>query len=96
MVIVCSREMKDVKNLHNSIGPTERTALRPKVETFDDILPFVGDYGRYQWLLLLSLLPYGVTYAFLYFSQFFITIIPTEHWCRIDELMNSSLTQEDK
>ena len=88
--------MKDAETLHNSVGPTERTALRPKVETFDDILPFVGDYGRYQWLLLLALLPYGVTYAFLYFSQFFITIIPTEHWCRIDELMNTSLTQEDK
>ncbi|XP_034173992.1 carcinine transporter-like isoform X1 [Osmia lignaria lignaria] len=91
------REMKNSKNnLSNSVGPTETTALRPKLESFDDILPYVGDYGRYQWLLLLSLLPSGVTYAFLYFSQFFITIIPNEHWCRIEELIDSNFTQEDR
>ncbi|XP_068972628.1 carcinine transporter-like isoform X2 [Bombus flavifrons] len=87
-------EMKDEKS--NSILPTETTRLRPRLESFDDVLPYVGDYGRYQWLLLLSLLPYGVTYAFLYFSQFFITIIPTEHWCRIDELVNSNFTEEER
>ncbi|XP_068972629.1 carcinine transporter-like isoform X3 [Bombus flavifrons] len=86
--------MKDEKS--NSILPTETTRLRPRLESFDDVLPYVGDYGRYQWLLLLSLLPYGVTYAFLYFSQFFITIIPTEHWCRIDELVNSNFTEEER
>ncbi|XP_053980678.1 carcinine transporter-like isoform X1 [Hylaeus volcanicus] len=91
-----STEMKTANNLNHSIGPTERTALRPKLETFDDVLPYVGDYGRYQWLLLLSLLPYGTTYAFLYFSQLFITIIPPEHWCRIDELMTSNFTQEER
>ncbi|XP_033362880.1 carcinine transporter-like isoform X2 [Bombus vosnesenskii] len=87
-------EMKDEKS--NSILPTEATRLRPRLESFDDVLPYVGDYGRYQWLLLLSLLPYGATYAFLYFSQFFITIIPTEHWCRIDELVNSNFTEEER
>ncbi|KOC69918.1 Solute carrier family 22 member 3 [Habropoda laboriosa] len=72
------------------------TALRPKLETFDDVLPYVGDYGRYQWLLLLSLLPYTAIYVFLYFSQFFITIIPTEHWCRVEELMHSNFTEEER
>ena len=86
--------MKDEKS--SSISPTETTRLRPRLESFDDVLPYVGDYGRYQWLLLLSLLPYGATYAFLYFSQFFITIIPTEHWCRIDELVNSNFTEEER
>lgn len=89
-------EMKDSKVSSNSIGPNESTRLRPKLEDFDDVLPYVGDYGRYQWLLLLSLLPYGITYAFLYFSQFFITIIPSEHWCLVDELVNTNLTQEER
>ncbi|XP_033326805.2 carcinine transporter isoform X1 [Megalopta genalis] len=88
--------MKNNRNLGNSIGPTETTALRPKLETFDDVLPYVGDYGRYQWLLLLSLLPYGIIYAILYFTQFFIAIIPAEHWCKIDELMTTNFTQEDR
>ncbi|XP_076173940.1 carcinine transporter-like [Ptiloglossa arizonensis] len=89
-------EMKYTKNLNGEIRATERTALRPKLATFDDVLPYVGDYGRYQWLLLLALLPHGITYAFLYFSQFFITIIPTEHWCKVDELMNTNFTQKDR
>lgn len=88
--------MKDSRNSNNSTGPTETTALRPTLKTFDDILPYVGDYGRYQWLLLLALLPYGVIYAFLYFSQFFISIIPAEHWCKIDELITANFTQEDR
>ncbi|XP_076766325.1 carcinine transporter-like [Xylocopa sonorina] len=90
------REMKITNDLDKSIRPTETTRLRPKLESFDDILPYVGDYGRYQWWLLMAILPYGMIYAFLYFSQFFITIIPTEHWCRIDELMASNLTQEER
>ncbi|XP_031842346.1 carcinine transporter-like isoform X2 [Nomia melanderi] len=93
---VKGEEMKNAKNLNNSIAPTERTALRPKLETFDDVLPYVGDFGRYQWLLLLSLLPHGVTYAFLYFLQFFVTLIPPEHWCKMDELMGKNFTQEDR
>ncbi|OAD57196.1 Solute carrier family 22 member 3 [Eufriesea mexicana] len=92
----CFSEMKDSKISSNSIGPNESTRLRPKLEDFDDVLPYVGDYGRYQWLLLLSLLPYGITYAFLYFSQFFITIIPIEHWCLVDELVNTNLTREER
>ncbi|CAK9830056.1 Carcinine transporter [Anthophora retusa] len=89
-------EMKMSKSLHNSIGPTETSALRSKLETFDDVLPYVGDYGRYQRWLLFALLPYGTIYAFLYFSQFFITIIPAEHWCRIEELIDSNFTQEER
>ncbi|XP_020280140.1 carcinine transporter-like [Pseudomyrmex gracilis] len=77
-------------------GPNETTTLRPKLETFDDILPCVGDFGRYQWLLLLALLPYSVAYSTLYFSQFFLTLVPQEHWCRINELVSSNLTQDQR
>ncbi|CAL7934082.1 unnamed protein product [Xylocopa violacea] len=90
------RETKIANDLDKSLRATETTRLRPKLESFDDILPYVGDYGRYQWWLLLAILPYGMIYAFLYFSQFFITIIPTEHWCRIDELVNANITQEER
>ncbi|XP_051159902.1 carcinine transporter-like isoform X1 [Leptopilina boulardi] len=69
----------------------EHTALKPKYETFDDMLPCVGDFGRYQWLIMLSLIPFSVSYAVLYFAQFFLTLVPQEHWCKIDELQNFTI-----
>lgn len=84
-----------VKNPIDTAGPNESTT-RPKLETFDDILPYVGDFGRYQWLLLLALLPYSMAYVTLYFSQFFLTLVPQEHWCKIEELISSNLTQEER
>ncbi|XP_072757437.1 carcinine transporter-like [Anoplolepis gracilipes] len=85
----------DTKNPIDGTNPNE-TTTRPKLETFDDILPYVGDFGRYQWLLLLALLPYTVAYATLYFSQFFFTLLPQEHWCKIEELVSSNFTQKER
>ncbi|KAG6802461.1 carcinine transporter [Apis mellifera caucasica] len=69
---------------------------RPKIETFDDILPYVGEAGRYQWFLFIVLLPFTFVYAFLYFTQFFITLLPNEHWCTVPELERWNLTDEEK
>ncbi|KAG5338132.1 S22A3 protein, partial [Acromyrmex charruanus] len=92
--------MKNSNGVKNSIDIADSnesiTLTRSKLETFDDILPYVGDFGRYQWLLLLALLPYSMAYASLYFSQFFITLVPQEHWCKIEKLMSSNLTQEER
>ncbi|XP_024871018.1 solute carrier family 22 member 3-like [Temnothorax curvispinosus] len=85
-----------MKNPTDTVDPNENTTPRPKLETFDDVLPYVGDFGRYQWLLLLALLPYSVAYATLYFSQFFLTLVPQEHWCKIEELIPLNLTREER
>ncbi|XP_076483461.1 uncharacterized protein LOC143304872 [Bombus vancouverensis nearcticus] len=69
---------------------------RPKIETFDDILPYVGEASRYQWFLFIMLLPFTFVYAFLYFTQFFITLLPTEHWCTVPELERWNLTDKQK
>ncbi|KAJ8676292.1 hypothetical protein QAD02_012079 [Eretmocerus hayati] len=69
---------------------------RPKIETFDDILPYVGEAGRYQWFLFVLLLPFTFVYAFLYFAQFFITLIPAEYWCHIPELDATGLSDHEK
>jgi len=68
----------------------------PKIETFDDILPYVGEASRYQWFLFILLLPFTFVYAFLYFAQFFITLVPAEHWCTIPELDPYNFTDYEK
>lgn len=67
-----------------------------KIESFDDILPYVGEASRYQWFLFFLLLPFTFVYAFLYFAQFFITLIPAEHWCTIPELGHWNLTDYEQ
>ncbi|XP_034942466.1 carcinine transporter-like [Chelonus insularis] len=74
----------------------ERSALNQKFESIDDVLPFVGNFGRYQWYLLLALFPYSIVYANLYFSTFFLTLVPQEYWCSIPELQDHNLTMEQR
>ncbi|XP_057336891.1 carcinine transporter-like [Microplitis mediator] len=69
---------------------------RAKIETFDDILPYVGEAGRYQLILFIILLPFTFVYAFLYFTQFFLTLVPNEHWCTVPELNGWNLTDAQK
>ncbi|XP_014600495.1 PREDICTED: organic cation transporter protein-like [Polistes canadensis] len=78
-------------------GKTEGQSTYYKaVESFDDILHYVGEAGRYQLFLFFLLLPFTFVYAFLYFAQFFITLVPAEHWCTIPELMDLNLTDHQR
>lgn len=67
-----------------------------KIMNFDDILPYVGEASRYQWFLFFLLLPFTFVYAFLYFAQFFITLVPAEHWCTVPELDHWNLTHHEQ
>lgn len=64
----------------------------PAAIDFDDLLPHIGEFGRYQKILFLLMIPFAFFVAFVYFAQIFITIVPEEHWCRVPEL--TSLTSE--
>ncbi|XP_026322546.1 organic cation transporter-like protein [Hyposmocoma kahamanoa] len=61
---------------------------------FDDLLPYVGEFGLYQKILFLLMIPFAFFVAFVYFSQIFMTIVPEQHWCWIPELAN--LTVEER
>ncbi|XP_012268091.2 carcinine transporter-like [Athalia rosae] len=74
----------------------ENGKQRKKIETFDDILPYIGGAGRYQWLLFVLLLPFSIVYACLYFTQIFITLLPNEYWCRVPELDGWNLTERER
>lgn len=53
---------------------------------FDDLLPMIGEFGKYQKILFLCMIPFTFFVAFVYFSQIFLTLIPEQHWCTVPEL----------
>lgn len=58
----------------------------------DDLLPQVGEFGKYQKLMLwLVCLPACFPCGFCAFNQLFMADVP-EHWCYVPELGN--LTQK--
>ncbi|XP_055378688.1 solute carrier family 22 member 13-like isoform X2 [Condylostylus longicornis] len=60
---------------------------------FDDLLPHIGEFGRYQKILFLCMIPFAFFVAFVYFSQIFITLVPEQHWCHIPELDHLSVEE---
>lgn len=65
---------------------------RPIID-FDDLLPHVGDFGKYQKILFLLMIPFAFFVAFVYFSQIFLTLVPDEHWCFVPELQHLKVEQ---
>ncbi|XP_065361705.1 organic cation transporter protein-like [Calliphora vicina] len=61
------------------------TATAPSID-FDDLLPMLGEFGKYQKILFLCMIPFTFFVAFVYFSQIFLTLIPEQHWCTVPEL----------
>lgn len=59
---------------------------------FDDVLLQLGEFGRYQKILFLSMLLFAFSEAFVYFAQIFITVIP-DHWCRVPEISHLDFHQ---
>lgn len=60
---------------------------------FDDLLPYIGEFGIYQKILFLTMIPFAFSVAFVYFTQIFITVIPDGHWCWVPELANLTVEQ---
>ncbi|XP_066601872.1 organic cation transporter protein [Prorops nasuta] len=67
---------------------------RKKDIDFDELLPYVGEFGFYQKILFLLMVPFAFFVAWVYFSQIFITLVPQDHWCWVPELQN--LTVKDR
>lgn len=61
---------------------------------FDELLPYVGEFGFYQKILFVLMIPFTFFVAWVYFSQIFITLVPDDYWCWVPELQN--LTVEER
>ncbi|KAM7351840.1 carcinine transporter isoform 2-T2 [Cochliomyia hominivorax] len=76
--------------------PEATTGQDEEDETFDldDILPTIGEFGKYQKLLVFGIcLPACIPCGFCAFNQLFMADTPGDYWCKIPELLNISLEQ---
>ncbi|KAG7213591.1 hypothetical protein KM043_002845 [Ampulex compressa] len=60
---------------------------------FDELLPHVGEFGVYQKILFIAMIPFAFFVAWVYFSQIFITLVPEGHWCWVPELANLTVDE---
>jgi len=63
---------------------------------FDDLLPHVGEFGRFQKILVwLIVLPACIPCGFHAFNQLFMAPVP-EHWCLDPSLVDSNMTVHER
>lgn len=63
---------------------------------FDQFLPHVGDCGRYQALIFIVMIPFCFFFAFVYFAQMFITLVPSKYYCNVPDLDYFNMTAEER
>ncbi|XP_072935466.1 solute carrier family 22 member 3-like [Epargyreus clarus] len=85
----------DIATIRNDVDQ-EKQNQKPNVPkdvsaVLETVIHHIGEIGLYQRLLFLGMLPFGVSWAFVYLGQMFLTATPQEHWCRVPELEGLSV-----
>ncbi|CAB3257392.1 unnamed protein product [Arctia plantaginis] len=80
-------------DISDATVPKKEEEETKKDTDFDDLLPYVGEFGLYQKILFLLMIPFAFFVAFVYFSQIFMTLVPEQHWCWVPELANISVEE---
>ena len=77
-------------NCQNStdIQIPEANEIKEETKDFDELLPYVGEFGLYQKILFILMIPFISFVAWVYFSQIFIMLISEKYWCSVPELKN--------
>ncbi|CAH0761922.1 unnamed protein product [Diatraea saccharalis] len=87
-------DTSDLGNMTYEMKGTDSKVEPPRLKDLDDLFPYVGQFGWYQRILFLLMIPYSFFFAFVYFAQIFMVVVPSEHWCYVPELAN--LTVEER
>lgn len=88
-----TRELELNSKNKNGKNAGLNTVQEKAIVDFDDLLPHIGEFGRYQKILFLLMIPFAFFVAFVYFSQIFMTLVPEEHWCYVPELAQLSVEE---
>lgn len=84
--------------------PYSRTDQEPRISIsygvrsklffdFDDLLPEIGEFGMFQKLMFMFMIPFCFIAPFVYLSQIFMTLTPTDYYCFVPGL---SLIQSEE
>jgi len=77
-------------------SPKADVTSPPKpVKDFDDMLQRVGSWGRFQITLMFFFFPFNLFMGYVYLSSILINFAPP-HWCKVDELMNTTLNADER
>ncbi|XP_068149014.1 organic cation transporter protein [Drosophila tropicalis] len=60
---------------------------------FDDLLPMIGEFGFFQKILFVLMIPFCFIAAFVYLGQIFMTLAPNHYYCLVSEL---SLVEDEQ
>lgn len=63
---------------------------------FDDLLPQIGEFGQFQKLMFLFMIPFCFIAPFAYLSQIFMTLNPSNYYCFVPELSLIESSEERK
>ncbi|KAH8415679.1 hypothetical protein KR222_008658, partial [Zaprionus bogoriensis] len=53
---------------------------------FDDLLPQIGEFGHFQKVMFVFMIPFCFIASFVYLSQIFMTLPPKNYYCFVPEL----------
>ena len=59
------------------------------IEDFDDVLQYVGGWGRFQYKVTVVNLLFNMFLGYVYYSPI-LTVFTPPHWCRVSQLANLS------
>ncbi|XP_017864000.1 PREDICTED: carcinine transporter [Drosophila arizonae] len=90
-----------IQSENSSIGSDEDKSKPSTVEIdtyidFDDLLPEIGEFGCYQKILFLLMIPFCFISAYVYLSQIFMTLTPEKYYCFVHDLTLIESEQERK
>ena len=63
------------------------------IDDFDDILTYVGGWGRFQYMITLVFFLFNIFLGYVYLSPI-LTVYTPPHWCKVPELEATNLSQE--
>ncbi|KAH8366149.1 hypothetical protein KR093_009748, partial [Drosophila rubida] len=79
---------------HDRVAFSTRFSTVSMFLDFDDLLPEIGEFGLYQRILFVLMIPFSYIASFVYLSQIFMTLPPDNYYCYVREL--ASIQNEEE